>query len=323
MSIAACSESDGTTTEGKSPDKVRAVVLPFLTAAPFYIAAEEGYFAEQNLEVEFVKLARNVEAIPALAQGEVDVGFGQLTLTVLNAMARGARIRLVAGTAYLAPDACDNNGLVVRRDLVESGRLSRPEQLIGLRVELDALLPTAYYVDRLLQPTGHTIDELDIVNLPPPTQVDALAAGTIDVAVLTEPYLTRLEQSGTAVVWRGTKEIVPDYQLSSVMFGPTLLDERPEIGERFMVAFRKAMQQYELGKTPRNLEIVARGSGLSVDILRDICWPTYRKDGSVGTEGLMGYQEWLESRGLLDHVIPQEDLVDRRFVVQANAVTSP
>lgn len=319
VNVSGCSESN---VDG-GPDAIRAVVLPFLSAAPYFIAEQEGFFEEQNLEVEFVRLPRAVEAIPALAQGEVDVSSGQLTLTVLNAMTSGARIKLVAGTSYDAPDECTNNGLLVRTELVESGALSSPEDLVGLTVELDVLLPSAFHVDRLLKTAGHSIDDLDIVNLPAPTHVEAVGAGTIDVAVATEPHLTRLARAGTGVVWKGTEEIVPGYQVSSVMFGPSLLDERPDIGERFLVAFRKAMRQYESGKTPRNLEILAAGTGLSVEELQEMCWPTYREDGRVGTEGFMEYQAWLQSRELIDRVIPEADLLDERFIDHANAVVNP
>jgi NitT/TauT family transport system substrate-binding protein len=321
VSMTACTGNG--VSEAPPPDKIRAVVLPFLTASPFYIAAEEGYFEEQNLDVEFVKLARNVEAIPALARGDVDVGYGQLTITVLNAIESGARIRLVAGTAYLDPESCTNDGIVVRRALVESGRLTDPESLAGLRVELDVLLPMAYYVDRLLQPTGLTIDDLDIVNLPMPSNVDALIRGSIDVTVVSEPYVTRMVESGEAVVWRGSRQIVPDFQLSSVLFGPNLLDERPEVGQRFMVAFRKAMQQFEGGKTPRNLDILAGGTGLSPDELKKVCWPVFRKDGHVGIDGLMAYQQWLVSRALIDRVVPPAELLDERFVEHANEILNP
>jgi NitT/TauT family transport system substrate-binding protein len=294
-----------------------------MTSFAFYIAADEGYFEEQNLEVEFVKLARNLEAIPALARGDVDVGSGQLTITILNAIASGARIRLVGGNGHLASDGCTFNAVVARRALVEAGKLNGPEQLRGLHVELDVLLPAAYFVDRLLQPANLTIDDLDIVNLPMPSNIDALIGGSIDVTVASEPYLTRLVQSGEAVVWRPTQQIVPDFQQSSVIYGPSLLDERPEVGQRFMVALRKAVLQYNLGKTRRNIDILARGTGLPVEGLRDMCWPQSRRDGHVNTEGLMTFQEWAKSRTLIDRVVPQDELVDRRFVDHANAVLDP
>lgn len=90
-----------------------------------------------------------------------------------------------------------------------------------------------------------------------------------------------------------------------------------------MVAFRKGMQQYELGKTPRNLEIVSRGTGLTVEQLQEMCWPTFRKDGRVGTEGLMGFQAWLESRELIDRVLAEDEFVEGRFVDYANTVVNP
>jgi hypothetical protein len=58
-------------------------------------------------------------------------------------------------------------------------------------------------------------------------------------------------------------------------------------------------------------------------VLRDTCWPAFRKDAQVDTERLVAFQEWLESRALIDRVIPQDELVDRRFVEHANAVLDP
>jgi NitT/TauT family transport system substrate-binding protein len=309
--------------EAVGPAKIRAVVLPFLSLSPFYIAAEEGYFEEQNLEVEFVRLPRNVEAIPALARGEVDIGFSQLTIPLLNAMARGLRLKLAAGVTYLLDGGCTGTGIVARRSLVDSGQLRRPEDLVGLKVELDVLLPQAFYIERLLAPVGLGVGDLDAVNLPPQSNFDALINGSIDVTVATEPHVTRMVDSGEAVVWRSAQEVLPDFQVSWLVFGPTLLDERPEIGERFMVAYLKAMRQYELGKTPRNVDILARGTDLSEEVLRGTCWPALRPEARASTEGSTALQEWLVSRELIDRVIPESELVESRFVDHAAKVLEP
>ena len=52
---------------------LKMVVLPRLSWAPFYIAQAEGFFAEQGLEVEFIQMERSADAVPLVAQGEVDV----------------------------------------------------------------------------------------------------------------------------------------------------------------------------------------------------------------------------------------------------------
>ena len=90
-----------------------------------------------------------------------------------------------------------------------------------------------------------------------------------------------------------------------------------------MVAYRKALSQYELGKTPRNLDILARGTRLPPDVLRDTCWPALRAEGRLTTEGSMALQEWLLSRSLIDRIIPESELSESRFVEHVNAVLEP
>ena len=59
----------GCSTAVKEPEKVKVQLLPFFSYAPLYIAQEEGYFAEEGLEVEFQNL-RGSAAFVALASGD-------------------------------------------------------------------------------------------------------------------------------------------------------------------------------------------------------------------------------------------------------------
>ena len=321
LAVAACGGA-GEQPAGPVRDPVRVVMLPFLGSVTMTVALEEGYFEEQNLEIEPVKLARNLEAVPALARGEVDVGIGQLTANIVNAIAGGERLRLVAGSGFLDPDGCTYNAIMVRRQLVEQGRLDRPEQLRDLTVELDRLLPMAFFVDTLLEPSGLTIDDLDLVSLPVRANADALINGSIDATVVSEPLLSRIVASGEGVIWKPSEDIVPGYQLSSLMFGPNLLDERPEVGVRFLTAFLKAVRRFNEGRTPRNVELVAAHTGLEPALVEQLCWPSFDATGRLRPEGLMQFQSWLVSRGLIDEALPQDELIDSRFIERAAAAVT-
>ena len=48
LTLAGCASGDDA-----GGDRVRAVILPYLTNVPLQIAAEEGFFAAENLDVEF------------------------------------------------------------------------------------------------------------------------------------------------------------------------------------------------------------------------------------------------------------------------------
>jgi len=301
------------------PDHVRAVVIPILLTAPIHIAQQEGYFADENLEVEFVRLTRNIDAIPALAQGQVDVGAGQLTIAVLNAIAGGARIRAVAGTGHLAADGCTFHGIVVQRDLMEGSGSAGPELFRGRSVELDIALPHAYWFEKVLQPAGLTLEDLEIVNVPTAATVDAFKTGAFDVTAVTEPRITQILESGQAVLWNGTQDVVPDYQQNLIFFGSNLLDERPEVGERFIKALLRGIEQYNLGKTERNLEILEGAMRWSKDELTTMCWVSMHSDGRMHPEGFAGYQEWAMQRGLVDRVLSTDEIIDARFLDSANA----
>ena len=271
-----------------APDHVSAVVIPVLVTAPLYIAQAEGYFADENLDVEFVRLTRNIDAIPALAQGQVDVGIGQYAVSMLNAVGGGARIRGVAGQGRLTADGCTFHGVVLQSDLFPDGPDTDPGEFRGRRAELDIALPHAYWLDTALQPAGLSIDDLEIVNVPMPATADAFLNGAFDMTGIDEPRLSPLVASGKATLWRGTEQIVPDYQISLVFFGRALLDERPEVGERFIAAFLRGVRQYEEGKTDRNLDILQEALRLTRDELSAMCWVPMDVDGRMVTEGIVG-----------------------------------
>jgi len=307
----ACAPADD---DAPPPDHIRAVVIPILLTAPIHIAQQEGYFADENLEVEFVRLTRNIDAIPALTQGQVDVGAGQLTIAMLNAIAGGARVRAVAGNGHLALDGCTFNGIVVQRDLVEGNESMGPELFRGRKVELDIALPHAYWFDKVLQPAGLTLEDLEIVNVPTAATVDAFSTKAFDATAVTEPRITQILASGQAVLWNGTQEVVPDYQQNLIFFGSNLLDERPEVGERFVKAILRGIEQYNLGKTERNLEILEGAMRLSREELTAMCWVSMHADGTMHPEGFYGYQEWAMQRGLVDRVLSTDELIDSRFL---------
>ncbi len=250
----------------------------------------------------------------SLASGEVDVVAGMLTVNLMNLIARGARIRLVGSFGYLAADGCTFNGFVAREQLLESGALADPDRLRELTWDADVLLPHGYWIDELLRPAGLTVDDLQLVNLPEATAVEAIRSGAVDVTVVSEPFLGALIRSPEAKLWRPTQEVVPDYPISVLMYGPRLLDERPELGERFLAAMLAARDRLDQGKTERNLEIVADGTGLSTEQLALACWPSSRSDGRFDPGAFDRYQSWALERGYVQRVLTEAELVDWRFI---------
>jgi len=300
-------------------DHVRAIVMPYITLMPFYIAAEEGYFEEQRLDVEFIRVARNQDIMATLATGDVDVAGGMLTVNELGLALSGARVRMVASLGELRPDACPTGAFVVRRELAESGALADPDAIRRLRFDVDQLLPIGYWTDLFLHRFGLGLDDVDIVNLSSPATLEAMRQGTIDVTVEGEPFVTMLQSTGAAVIWERADAVAPDFVMAMMMYGPTLLDERPEVGDRLAVAMLKAIRRFMEGKTPRNLAIVEQGTGLPPDVVASSCWPVVGPDARLHPDALRGYQEWSVARGLVARVVEDDELFEPRFMERASA----
>jgi NitT/TauT family transport system substrate-binding protein len=305
--------------EAAGPDRVRVAVVPYLTNMPFYVAADEGYFERHGLDVEFIHLGRNQELMTALARGDVDASGGMLTVNELALAATGARVRMVASMGELVPGECTLGGFVALREHAESGALEDPERLSQLTLDTDVMVPFGWWTDLLLEPLDMTTDDVEMINLPSTASVPALIEGNLDLGIEMEPFYSGLIASGEVVLWRSLEELVPGYPVTLLMYGASLLDDRPEVGERFAMAMLEAVRQYRKGKTPRNLEIIEAASRLSAEQVASACWPYMSPDGRMDTSFFREYQEWNVARGLVDRVLEDDELFDHRFIERANA----
>lgn len=315
LSLTACQSAAPQQAE-PGPVTLKVVSLPFLSFGPFYIGVEEGYFAEQAIELEFVQLEESADAYPLLAQGKIDVssGFGS---GYFNLIAQGSPLRVVAGKGYMAAGGCAVNAYVARKELVESGELVDAADLQGLTVSYQIGTMEEYMMEQLLVPAGLTIDDIEGTDVPAPAEIDALSGGGIDLTFEAEPWVTRIVNSGAGVVWKTGPEVAPDFQTAVILYGPSLLDDNPDAGQRFMVAYLKAVRQFNEGPTPRNLEIMAEVTGLEEELLKQVCWSAFHDTGEVSMQTLLDFQTWAVEKGYQDSVIPEEEFWDPSFIEYA------
>jgi len=298
--------------------KLKVVILPVLSFAPFFVAEEEGYFAEQGLQIEFIRMNKAAQAIPALAQGQLDVVGGGVSFGILNALLRGAKIKFVGDKGYFAPTGCAFLTLMARQDLVKSGKLENLTQIKGRRIVLDPANFEGYFIEKLISKVGLTLADIEPVDIPDVLLPEAMKKGTIDLAVTAEPWVTRILQTESAINWVPSQQVLPDFQFGFLVYGPSLLEKNPNAGKRFMVAYLKAIQQFNQGKTERNLKIIAKYTELDQDFLRKACWPSFRSNGQIDISSVLDFQSWGFKKTLLDKVIPPNQFWDPSFIEYAN-----
>jgi len=305
------------------PMKLKVLLLPFLSSAPLFIASEEGYFTEQGLQIDFVRMANTATAIPSLAQGDLDIVGGNLRVSLLNAILRDGRIKFVADKGHLGSEGCSYYQVIAGRMSAKPGDPLTATKLKGRRISIGAGLPTTagYFAEKFTNTAGLTLSDVEIVeHLPHPAELEALEKGSIDFIIDGEPKVTRIIQGGQGVIWKSIQELLPDFQYDVISYGPSILQKNPEAGKRFMVAYLKAVRQINRGKTDRNLEILAKYTGLDRDLIRKACWPQFRSDGRINVKSVLDFQSWAVKKGLLDTPTTEKQFWDPIFVEYANKV---
>lgn len=320
LTLSACSgPAASQPTPTPEPVALKVSVLPFLSYAPFFIAQDEGIFAEQGLQVEFVKIERTSEAMPALAQGQIDVAAGFFDVSTLNAIAQGGKIKYVSDKGYLDPNGCAAATFVARKDLIESGKLDDLSNLKGMKIALTPASSAEYALDMLLKDVGLSSKDVEILNIPLAARFEGLGSGAVDIAAVSDPWTVRAVNAGYGEIWHPWHEYLPNFQFSIIMYGPNLLEKRPDVGVRFMVAYLKAVAFYNQGKTDRNVEIIAKYTQLTPEEVKAACWMSMRSDGSVDLAGMAGFQDWAIAKGLMDTRVSNEQLWDPQFIEKAAA----
>lgn len=294
------------------PIKITISYRPFMSFAPLFFALEEGYYEEQGLEVEFIEMPSD-DAVVGLINGDIDVVGGFVTPNTLNAMNQGELIKYVADKGFVDPDSpCSVNALTVSAETMASGILDDPSNWAGMKVEADENNMEAYMFSLLAEQAGMTLDDFDFIPLPPPVELSSIIDGSIAISSGSEPWLTRAMLAG-AEIWKPAKDIIPGATFAIIEFGPSILEDDPDLGKRFMVAYLKAVNQLAEGKTERNMELMVNFTGLDEDLLDQACWANFAEGARINTQSILDFQEYLFERGMLDAIVPVETFYDPAF----------
>lgn len=299
---------------------VKIAVAPYLSFTPFYICQEEGYFEEQGIDVEFASFTSSTQAIPLLAQGDLDVVGTTLNAGLINAISQDARLRIVAARTSVPTD-CEYAALMVAADLYDSGEVDTVAELEGRRVAVSSLASLVdFELEAMLETGGLDLESVEIVKVSPTDTITALANNAVDAAIVGNPQNEQIKELGYGVTLLSADKIRPGFAASFLMFGPTLLDENPELGEKFMAAYLKGARQYAQGKTERNIEIALEYTSLDESTVDQVCWEPISTDGRIAIEDILVFQDWAYKQDYIDEKLTGEQLTDTRFIDYANEV---
>jgi len=302
-------------------DTIRITISKKISYGPIHIADAEGYFKDLGIQLESTQFENSSQAIALLVSGDTDVYAGVLNAGLLNILSLEPDIKVVADRGHIdINDDCTYQAILVRKDLFDSGQITSAAGLKGQVVSTGTSGPDGFVVSSFLAQAGLTFDDVELVDLPKSSLVDAFKNKTIAAVHLPEPDLTAVLRAGDSVMLTSDEAVVGSFQSGVVAFGKKLMVDDPDLGVRFMAAYLMGVEQYNKGKTERNLEILSDKLGIGSDVLKEGCWPNIRLDGSIDFKGVDTFQTWSIDNGYLEKSVTQEQFYDPGVLEAARVI---
>ena len=233
VALVACTGGTSPSPSARTPLVVGLGFIPSVQFAPFYLAEQEGYYADAGLDVTF-QFKIDPDLVTLVGQGSIDIGSADGT-SVIPAVSQGIPIRYVATIYGSFPSivfARASSGIAEAADL-EGTKLGIPGRFGSSWIMLQALLGSA----------GLSPDDLAIVEYPDFGQGAAVAQGAVDAATgfaNNEPVQLGLSGEEVVVLHVDDTVALPG---PGLIAGTATLDTKGDAIRAFVAATLRAMDE--------------------------------------------------------------------------------
>lgn len=219
------------------PVKVHVAYTGAAAESATFVAYDRGYFKDEGLDLDLVRIKTGQDALPSVASGQIDVFSSPPQAAIYNAMAREIPVKIVA-YYQLTPSISRSLVISVRKDLVDGGQWKEPKDFKGMN--WGATSTNSLYTEKALGKGGLTTKDVNIIVLGYPDMLVAFANKKLDAAQLVQPFGTQAEQQGLAKVVMIAGELLPGTPTTMLMYSPSFVQNQSEAAKRYMVAFMRA-----------------------------------------------------------------------------------
>ncbi len=191
--------------------------IQIFTGAVATVWFERKIYQQRGLSIDARQLADGRSVRDAMVAGELDAGTMNITPFIVGAAV--ASLTMVAVVSL----GGDTVGLMARKGAGIAGIADLKGRRIGISV---GSTTGNIFVQTVAPQAGLKPGDYQVVNMRPPDQVAALAAGSVDAITSFEPYLTIAEQEGIGVTLLRFGGIDPNP--TCLVLAPALIERSPD-----------------------------------------------------------------------------------------------
>lgn len=288
---------------------------------PYLMEPHWHEFEKQGIDLE-IEYGPAPDTLVLLTTGKIDAIVTGPSANILNAAAQETDLKLaVPGVSESAETV---NGWYVSKKALD-GREYSPELLEGQTLASSSGVagPPLLSLSDELAKAGLTLADVKIQSLKQTDGMIAIENGAVFGGTLSHPNTTPVIEAGTGTWFARSAPV--DFPPVSAFFGPTLLNDDPELGERFATALLNTYRTYLQGEytTGEWADEMAEVLETDIESVKAIPADLYPTELSMPDPYFELYEKaWRQIPDVISYDeedSPAADLIDRRFMEYANA----
>lgn len=241
--------------------------------ASLFMATEKGFFKKEGLELELVPMAGGATIAPAVASGDLQVGWSNV-ISLYQAYVEGFDFKFIAGGATNIKASNDTHAIGVLKD----SPIKRAKELEGKTVAVNTLNNIVHLMALAwLDKNDANPAKVKFVEIPFPQMEAALVSGRVDAVSMHEPFVTASTGKGvTRVLAHNWGEVMPKFLIASWFASDKWIQKNRDAVRSFIQSINQAIDAINADiEGTRNLMI--KWTGLSPELVTKVALPLFEK----------------------------------------------
>jgi len=314
VSLAGCASNagpaptGGSTAGGTAAAEVTSInvgVIPTADAATVYVALDQGYFADEGLQVNTQVMQNAAAIVPGVMNGQVQFGSAAIP-PVISAVAQGLPLKIVANGGDVPEDRdADPSAVVVKA----GSDITSAKDLSGKTIAVNALQAMGELVTRqAIDNAGGDASTTTFVAMAFPDMANAVERGDVDAAFVVEPFLSTAVAAGLKPIARTYHDALIPGESDAIYFtSEQFIQQAPGTVAAFTRALNRAAEASTADPQLIRDALVKYGN-IDPSVAAKIYLPGY--SAGVPTDAIQKFLDVMVQQGFLTNNVPSaSDLV--------------
>jgi NitT/TauT family transport system substrate-binding protein len=276
-------------------DKVKVGVFPTASSVPYFAAIERGFFREQNIEPETIRLIGGPPNIAAMISNQTEAAIVLVTIEAMNANLKKPGVAMYVGVHSQSKNYQMEQFVVRTGYPAQSIKDFKGARIMSAPGPANLVAAKAILAKVGLKEGDYTIDQLDMSQ-----HVNVMASGTFDAGYTLEPQASTMRKLGVARTLEAgviAKYILGDENGNAFAAGCAITSDfiksRPDVARRFAEVWKRAI--HFVNDSPQEArKYLAKNTLTPEDVVDSVPMVHYYAAGELTDKHKAEFQQFID-----------------------------